>query len=792
MKKSYSSILSAVFIFTIVGFAFFAMMPQWTFDDDVPLSEFSTKRALEHVKNMSNRPHFVGSENHDVVANYLIEELHMLGLETSLQEGYSFSDWGTLTKCKNILVRIKGTHRGKALLLLSHYDSAPHSNSRGASDAGSGVATILESVRAFTYAKKNHKNDIIILFSDAEELGLNGAALFVTQHHWAKEVGLVLNFEARGSSGPSYMLMETNAGNAGLVKEFAAADTQYPASNSLMYSIYKMLPNDTDLTVFREQGNIQGFNFAFIDGHYNYHTAQDDLQHLDKNTLSHQGEYLMPLLDYFSNANLNSTQATEDDVYFTIPYTFISYPFSWVEPMAIIAFILLIILVFLGVAKRIISFQEIGRGFIPFLSSLAVAGLITFLGWETLLLIYPQYNDLLNGFTYNGHDYIVAFTFLSLAISFAFYQRFSAKRITMNHYVAPLLFWIIINVLIAYFLKGAGFLIIPAFSGLLMLATFVITQKSNWLANILLSIPALLLVAPFIQMFPIGLGLKVLFGSAILTVLTFGLLLPVFGSYAQKGIYSLVFLLASIGFFAKANYESGYEKGKAKSNSLVYVLDADKNKASWATYDTNLDDWTKSYLGQNAKDPKDLNENALKSKYDSGFTFSADAPLKELAKPTIQFLRDSVIRGRRYLKFRITPNRKVNRYDIFANENIVIRHFKANGLSLLGQKGSRYRRTGKKLLTYYVVDQLPLEVEFSVPAANVLELELMESSFDLMHNPLFKMIERADWMMPTPFVLNDAVIIKEKIKTSKVIPIPVRVIDTTSVIPKDTIPTGNQ
>jgi hypothetical protein len=66
-----------------------------------------------------------------------------------------------------------------------------------------------------------------------------------------------------------------------------------------MYSIYKMLPNDTDLTVFREQGNIQGYNFAFIDDHYNYHTAQDDSNHLDKNTLAHQGSYLMPLLKYF-------------------------------------------------------------------------------------------------------------------------------------------------------------------------------------------------------------------------------------------------------------------------------------------------------------------------------------------------------------------------------------------------------------------------------------------------------------------------------------------------------------
>jgi hypothetical protein len=34
--------------------------------------------------------------------------------------------------------------------------------------------------------------------------------LFCNPAHLAKEVGLVLNFEARGTSGPSYMLMETN------------------------------------------------------------------------------------------------------------------------------------------------------------------------------------------------------------------------------------------------------------------------------------------------------------------------------------------------------------------------------------------------------------------------------------------------------------------------------------------------------------------------------------------------------------------------------------------------------
>lgn len=796
MKKKYPSLLSVFFILGILGFFFITMMPHWTSNSEVALSEFSTQRALQQVKNISKEPHFVGSENHDVVANYLVNELHKMGLKTAIQEGFTFTEKGTLTKCKNILARIKGTDSDKALLLLSHYDSAPHSYSQGASDAGSGVATILESVRAFVYNKKQHKNDIIILFSDAEELGLNGAALFVTQHNWAKEVGLVLNFEARGSSGPSYMLMETNNGNAGLVKEFAAANPKYPVSSSLMYSIYKMLPNDTDLTVFREEGKIQGYNFAFIDGHYNYHTAQDDINHLDKNTLAHQGTYLMPLLNYFSNANLNNINTSEDEVYFAIPFVFISYPFDWVLPMVLLAFGLLIVLIIIGIAKRILSLKEIMNGFIPLFGSLIVSGLITFLGWKIALIVYPQYNDLLNGFTYNGHDYIAAFTLLSLAICFAFYQIFTVKKRTMNHYIAPLILWIIINLGIAFFLKGAGYFIIPVFAGLIMFAAFIMTQKSKWVLNLFFSIPALFLIAPFVQMLPIGLGLKILYGNSILTVLLFGLLLPVFGSFTRKGFTSVILFLLAIGFFAKAHYYSGYEMGKAKSNSLVYLFEADTNKSYWATYDTNLDNWTKEYLGANPKEAHEINTLPLPSKYKSGFSFMADAPMKELAKPTIEFLKDSIVGTNRYLKIRISSNRKVNRYDVFANEDLVIQNFKANGMSLLGQKTAKYERKGKKLLTYYVVDQIPLEIEFNVPVTSVLDLNLLESSFDLLSNPLFSISKRANWMMPTPYVLTDAVVIKEKIIPSPKVEILINTIEVNKkvLIPitNDTIPADNE
>lgn len=763
-------------------------MPQWTSSKTVPLSKFSTERAFEKVEEISRQPHYVGSQNHAKVADYLQQELRNLGLTTSIQEGYTMTEWGNLVKSKNILAKINGTSRAsKALLLLSHYDSAPHSYSSGASDAGSGVATILEGVRAFLYNNKAHKNDIIILFSDAEELGLNGAALFVTQHNWAKEVGLVLNFEARGTSGPSYMLMETNDGNSGLVKEFAAANTPFPVSNSLLYSIYKMLPNDTDLTVFREQKNIQGYNFAFIDDHYNYHTAQDNINHLSKNTLSHQGTYLMPLLSYFSNADLTTTQSVEDDVYFTIPFTFISYPFSWVVPMVIVAALLFIFFLFIGMGKRLLTFQGILRGFIPFLSALILSGFLTFFGWKALLNIYPQYNDLLNGFTYNGHAYIAAFVLLAIAISMFSYYIFSNKKSMVNRFVAPLFIWLVLNSFLAIYLKGAGFLIIPVYCGLFLFGYYIINQKSNKAIVLIFSIPALLLVAPFIQMFPIGLGLKVLYGSAILTVLTFGLLLPTFDDFAKKGRWALLFLLLSLGFFSKAHYESGYAAGKAKSNSLLYIYNANTDKASWVTYDVNLDFWTKKYLGKTPSPATTLTETLLFSKYNSGFTYAAPAPKKELQKATIEFLKDSLADSKRYIKIRISPNRAVNRYDVFANKKMVFYNLKANGTGQLHQKGAQFNRKGKKLLSYYVVDNAPLEMEFYIYASSLFDMEVMESSFDLMRNPLFSIAKRASWMMPTPFVLTDAVVIKQSIKPTVKVSVTPVIAPTSKPIKKETI-----
>ena len=134
---------------------------------------------MQYLKNITEETHYPGTKAHKKVQNYLVEELKKLGLEVEVQTQTIFGKkWSVGTTTENIIAKIKGSEEGKALLLLSHYDSNPHS-AIGASDAGSGVVTILEAVRAFLHKKEQPKNDVIILISDAEEIGLLGLICIV-------------------------------------------------------------------------------------------------------------------------------------------------------------------------------------------------------------------------------------------------------------------------------------------------------------------------------------------------------------------------------------------------------------------------------------------------------------------------------------------------------------------------------------------------------------------------------------------------------------------------------------
>jgi len=745
------------------------MIPSYKENKSVAETAFSIGNALTHLKEISKTAHYTGSENHLEVQNYIVNELTKLGLQPEVQHQVAINNkWRAATNTANIIATIKGREKGKSLVLLSHYDSNPHS-SLGASDAGAGVVTILESVRAFLAKNKTPKNDIHIVITDAEEIGLLGAKAFVDAHPLAKNIGLVLNFEARGSGGPSYMLMETNGKNSKLLSEFIKANPKYPAANSLMYSIYKMLPNDTDLTVFRENGNISGFNFAFIGDHFDYHTAQDTFERLDRETLLHQADYLMTTLNYFANSDLSNLESTKDHIYTNFPFTsLLHYPFSWILPMLIGAILLFFGILFLGIALNKITIKGLLKGFTPFTISLIGCIGITILLWKGILLIHPHYNDMLHGFTYNGYQYIAAFVLLNIWLLFKIYTPFFKKYDSRDLIVAPLLFWLILNVLIYVYLKGAAYFIIPVYFAIITLAIFVFTPIKRFqkiIISTVFAIPVIYIFAPQIKMFPVGLGLKNLFICALFLVLIFGLITPIFGSYKSRKTLIRIVGLSTFFFFGLATYNNGFNEDRKKPNSIVFVNDIDNNQSYWASYDRVPDTYTKQFLGENPT-KGNFTGSTSKSKYNTSYRYHTKTENREIPTPIITKTTDTIIDGFRTVSLLIEPQRNVHKIELIANEAIafntigvqdVFLDMKSNDAVLKVKKGT--------ILSYFLAkNDSILKVDFTLEKNAIPNISIIESSFDLLENPLFNIKPRTNIMMPMPFVMNDAVITLQKLK----------------------------
>ena len=769
MSKSLQAFIAVLILISGVVWSFYNTGPQANLSPEIPLDQFSTTRAMSHVEALAAEPHYVGSKGHAKARNYIVSQLEELGLLVETHEGYTMHKKGILTRPQNILARIDGKGTGKALLLMTHYDSALHS-SPGAGDAASGVATILESIRAYLATGRSPENDIILLFTDAEELGLNGAHLFIEEHPWAKDVGLALNFEARGSDGSPLMLLETNGGNKNLIKAFSEAGVEFPVTNSLFYSVYKIMPNDTDLSVIREQGDINGFNFAFIDDHFDYHSATDTAENLDVNTLAHQGSYLMPLLHYFSQTSLEKTGSQEDVLFFTLPgFNLLSYPFSWSFPLLISAILLLVGLIVFGRYKNRLPFAAAVRGFVPLLLSLFVAGLLSYFFWQAILMLYPDYGEMEHGFTYNGYWYIAAVIFLSLGVCFYIYHKFRKPRNIQHLLVAPLFLWILISAFAALYLKGAAYFIIPVYFGLLQLFLLLLKPNISPIIISFLCLPAIFILVPLTVLFPVALGLNMLLLSGILISLLFSLLWPVFGFFRNNQLFGFLCMLIFFGLFIAAHFNSDFSEAHPRPNSLVYVYDLDRNLATWNTYDITLDEYTAPYFEEGKIEAQTANW--FYSKNGSRFSYSAIAPEVLVPKPFISVEKVQAIKpGEASYLVKIAANRKINRIELFADRSIDFTEFSVNEKEAGNLQPGRSNlhifknRWEDRLLTYYAANRDTLRLEMSLPEESHPEITLLEAAYDLHDHPQLDVPVRSPDMIPRPFVLNDAIVVKRKFK----------------------------
>jgi hypothetical protein len=234
-------IIAFLFVAICVVFAEYVSRPPRAITENAPSTVFSAERAMKHVVAFAQRPHPTGTAEHDRVRDYLVAQLRNLGLEPQIQSatgvGTRYADAG---RVQNILARMPGRNSGgSAVFLVAHYDSVEAGP--GAADDGAGSAAILETVRALR-AGAPLLHDVIVLFTDGEESDLLGAAAFVREHPWAKDVAMVLNFEARGTTGRSLMF-ETGLGNLDTVRVLRTVPGV--TAGSVFTTIYRTMPNDT-------------------------------------------------------------------------------------------------------------------------------------------------------------------------------------------------------------------------------------------------------------------------------------------------------------------------------------------------------------------------------------------------------------------------------------------------------------------------------------------------------------------------------------------------------------------
>jgi hypothetical protein len=270
-----------VFLWVLIaGLSVVAYRPPKPRAASIPPNQFSAIRAESILETLVGDaiPHPAGSPQNSVVRGRIVSLLESFGYEVEIQSGECVvANWAKgrsagkeRVALHNIIAKRSGTQPGKAIMLVSHYDSV--AAGPGASDDGVGTAALLEIARMIAL-EPDPKRDVVFLITDGEELGMLGAKLFVNENRSAEQIAIAINLEARGTTGPSCMF-ETSRMSRTLIPVFAGSSNKQFAS-SLFYEIYKRMPNDTDFSVFKEHG-ILGFNFAFIGDVKNYHTIADN------------------------------------------------------------------------------------------------------------------------------------------------------------------------------------------------------------------------------------------------------------------------------------------------------------------------------------------------------------------------------------------------------------------------------------------------------------------------------------------------------------------------------------
>jgi prepilin-type processing-associated H-X9-DG protein len=651
-KHRWIGVVVALVLGAFAAVSLLALEPPDPLPASAPASEFSAERALSHVEQIAERPHPVGSAANAEVRDYLVWKLEDLGLRPTVQEATSartMEGTASIARVHNIHAQIPGSSPTGHVVLVAHYDSVPRGP--GAADDGAGVAAILEIARAITSGSPP-RNDIDIVFTDAEEPWLLGAQAFVRDDRLDPRRSVVLNLEARGTSGPALMF-QSSPNNATVIP--ALASVQRPITSSGWEACYQVLPGDTDFTVFRNAG-FGGMNFAFFDGSARYHTPEDSPANLDHASLQHMGSTVLATARHFGEQDLGAPRGGSL-TYFTVLGELVHYPQGLAVPLAVLAAVVFAVTLLYG-RRRGMRIRAVGLAAASFLALLVVTMVLGIGTWQMLRLLHPGYGSFHTGDTYQPEWYAAGLLALTAALSVAWYLMMR-RRAPEELILATWAWFVVLAILSAAFVPGAAYLFTwTPLVGCLFLAAAIRWggEEPTWryLALSAGAVPAIMLLVPLVDLF-LSLGLAFVSGPMFMAVLVLVTALPVLDLLALRRAWLVPVATAVVGLtLVTAGLRiDTFDEEHPRQIRLVYALDADQEQAWWLSADPDSAPWTDRYVGtERMEDDRfpDSPSLSLSSRY-----YSGPASVAQIEPPDVTVRRSERKGETRELRLRITP-----------------------------------------------------------------------------------------------------------------------------------------
>ncbi|MFG2055642.1 M28 family peptidase [Micromonospora sp. NPDC048930] len=719
---------------------------------DAPADQFSAARAYANVTVIAARPHVAGSAANDQVRDHLVGVLRGLGLETEVQDTVApeagqlsgAAGGATLARVRNVVARLPGTDSTGRVFLVAHYDSVQ--SGPGGNDDAAGTASILEVARALT-AGPRPRNDVVFVLTDAEEACLCGASGFAASHPLARDGGVVLNLEARGSTGPVIMF-ETSRNNAKLVDVFGRA-APHPVGTSFAVEIYRALPNDTDFTAFLDHGFV-GLNSAYIDGGAVYHTPLDTPAAMDRGSLQMHGDNALGLAREFGRTDLRDLRSGHDATYFPVPGGLVRYPGWLTLPLALLALVAVGVLGWLLVRRGRATVGKLAAGVGLTLVPIVAAPLGAWLLWAAITTIRPGYAELLD--PYRPVWYRLAVVALAAAVLFTWYAL-TRRRVGPAALAVGGLTWLaLFGVLLAVLVPGGAYLTtLPALAGALAgLAALATRLDGPWpvVAVTLAGAVAVIILLPTVVLLFPALGMAMGAVAALFAVLLGLAALPVVDllhpqAGGQRGLVALrarrlgavpavaaglaAVVLAGVGLAVDR-----FDAAHPVPTHLMYALDADTGKAQWLSHEDEPQPWTDGYVNGTADVADEfpgLGDGELR----------ADAaPAANLPAPKVEVLSDiETSHGDRRIRVRVVPQRPVRLLSLHLNAAAL----GSAGLREATVAGRPVDLDGVLSLGFIFHAPPPEGVEFDLtfePSGEPLRLRAMDASDGLDQIPGFR------------------------------------------------------